>query len=675
MSERRARYQLRIQLLPGPDLPERAAELVTFRREHAIDEAVLFVAAEEWNDGLIDDQQLEAWYAALALAKQTLEAEGITVSLNPWYTVLHTDRGRHMPSGYSFTPMVSPGGRKARAVASFACPNWLAYIRHIYGRLAELGFRVIWIEDDFRYHNHEPLDWGGDFSEAMLGRFAAKIGRPVSREEVVSAILRSGEPHPWRALWLETWREAQLSAVSAIRQSVLAASPDTLLGLMSSHPTSHSIEGRDWDRLFTAMNNGGKVVHRPHFTTYQDSSGVHLARSSFLLDYQKQLRPASLSFEVAPEIENFPMHPFSKSQTVTWGQMALAQVHGSDALHLDLFSFTCSRLADEPWVGPLLDRCKPGLDRLAELFPPALQSSGVGVLWRPDASLHVRTTHGQEMAELSVPLTGAAELLQALGIAVQARAGDVNCLWGPVAWAYSDAELRQLLSGGLWLDAVATAILQQRGFAAYLPAEHGFWWARDDINYSMEHPESTATGLEPRLWLSVNGFTRVAYQSPAPGAREWTSLRDAGGKRIGAGITVCENALGGRVATCPWPLAEEPQAYVLSLHRQKLVQQLIAALCSGKSALPASASGCPYTFPLDMRQGEVRRVALFNASLDAQSPVLQVPGAKAVGSAWLLAPLQPPRRLAATAEVDGAGLRLTAAEPLPFCALAVYELS
>jgi hypothetical protein len=132
MSERRARYQLRIQLLPGPDLPERAAELATFCREHAIDEAVLFVAAEEWNDGLIDDQQLEAWYAALALAKQTLEAEGITVSLNPWYTVLHTDRGRHMPSGYSFTPMVSPGGRKARAVASFACPNWLAYIRHMY---------------------------------------------------------------------------------------------------------------------------------------------------------------------------------------------------------------------------------------------------------------------------------------------------------------------------------------------------------------------------------------------------------------------------------------------------------------------------------------------------------------------------------------------------------------
>jgi len=92
---------------------------------------------------------------------------------------------------------------------------------------------VVWIEDDFRYHNHAPLTWGGDFSNPMLGRFAAKVGRDVSREEVVATILRPGTPHPWRALWQETWQEAQLEAAAAIRDAVLAADADRLLGLMS----------------------------------------------------------------------------------------------------------------------------------------------------------------------------------------------------------------------------------------------------------------------------------------------------------------------------------------------------------------------------------------------------------------------------------------------------------
>ena len=64
---------------------------------------------------------------------------------------------------------------------------------------------------------------------------------------------------------------------------------------------------------------------------YQDSSRGALARSSFMLDCQRDLRPESLRFEVDPEVENFPMGPFSKSDVVTWGQMALAQVHGAYA--------------------------------------------------------------------------------------------------------------------------------------------------------------------------------------------------------------------------------------------------------------------------------------------------------------------------------------------------------
>lgn len=673
MADHRAQYHLRVHLLPGPDIEERAQALARFCREHDIEEAVLFAAGEDWNNGLLTEAEIEEWHHALRVCRDALQAQGVVASLNPWYTVLHTDRGRGMPSDRHFTPMVSPTGVQAKAVASFACPNWKEHITHLYGRWAELGFRVVWIEDDFRYHNHAPLDWGGDFSGAMLGRFAAKVGRDVSREEVVSAILQPGTPHPWRALWLQTWQEAHLEAASAIRDAVVAASPATLVGMMTSHPSNHAVEGRDWTRFFQAVANGGKVVHRPNFAGYQDAARTALARSSFVLDYQKEIRPRSLDIEVTPEIENFPMTPYSKSDAVTWAHMALAQVHGAGAQMLDVFSFTVHHLADEPWVGTMLERARPGLDALADLFPPGLASRGVGVLWRPDASLHVRTAAGKSMSELWVPLTPPADLLQTLGLAVQPRPGRVNCLWGQAAWAYSDDELRDILSGRVWLDGEATAILQQRGFGEHLPARHHHWWGREEINYSLEHPETTAAPAHENVWLSVNGFTRVAYHTLAEGAEEWTTLRDATGKRLGAGTAVGASSLGGRVATCPWPLATEAELYTLSFHRQALAQRLIAAL-AGEGEAPATTVGAAYTFPIDMAGGGMRRLAVFNASFDPQRPLVRVPGARRLAGCRLFTAEGGTGEVTARATRQGDALEVTPDEAIPFCGLAVLAL-
>jgi len=673
MSDRRAQYHLRIQLRPSPDIARRAEALAQFCIDCEIEEAVLFVDAETANNGFLSAGETEDWRAALQHTRDELLARGIAVSLNPWYTVLHTDRGRHQPEGWSFTPMVSPTGEVARTVASFACPRWQQYIAQLYGALSSVGFRVVWIEDDFRYHNHAPLPWGGDFSSAMLSRFAAKVGREVGREEVVANILRPGEPHPWRGLWQETWQDAQIEAASAIRDAVLAADSSSLLGLMSSHPSSHSQEGRDWDRLFRSIEHRGRTVHRPHFAGYQDSTRADLARSSFLLDYQKNLRPADLNVEVTPEIENYPMTPFSKSDTVTWGQMALAQIHGADAQMLDIFSFEVHHIEDEPWVGPFLNRVRPGLDELARAFPASLVTSGVGVLWRPDAALHVRTSGAHDLSELWVPLTPAADVLQAIGVAVQARPGSVNCLWGTVAWAYPDDELRALLAGRLWLDAEAASVLQQRGLGAHLPVAHGHWWGREEMNYSLERPAGAASGLEPHLSMSVNAFGRVAYQTLRPGAEEWTSLCDPHGVRLGPALTVSDNDLGGRVAVSALPLAGEPSSFTLSVSRQRLIQGLIRHLAP-EGALPALVEGSAFTFPVDMHGGDTRRVALFNASLDGQRPIVHLNGAAAVDEARLLTAEGPGGPLAHEVTGVPGGLDVRVTEPLPFCGVAVLTL-
>ena len=378
------RYHLRFQVLPGRNVDRDARALARFCHAHGIEEVVLFFAAEDWNNGLLSAADEDRWFETVRRVKAALNRAGIVVSLNPWGTVVHCDRGRGFPRGRKFQPMVSPLGETSRACASFADPAWRTYIFNLYGRFARLGFRILWVEDDFRYHNHDPLTWGGGFEPAVLDRFARKVRRKTTREEVVRNILKPGAPHPWRAKWMETWREIQLEVAAGIAGAVAHNAPgESRVGLMSSLPSTHSIEGRDWRRLFDALSIAGRVAHRPHFAYYHDAPGRHLSYSFSMLDLQKNFRPADC--ETAPEVENGPWTRWTKSDSQTWAGMALALFYGSDALLLNLFPMSANPADREPEIGELLDRSRAGLEWIAARFPKELTTEGVGAPWRQDA--------------------------------------------------------------------------------------------------------------------------------------------------------------------------------------------------------------------------------------------------------------------------------------------------
>jgi len=122
------RYLLRFQIIPGKDVREDARDLASFCVRHKIEEVVLFFAAEEWNDGLLSASSEKLWFETIKTAKLEIEKHGISVSLNPWMTVLHCDRGRTFPKDRKFQPMVSPCGETSRACASFADERWRQYI-------------------------------------------------------------------------------------------------------------------------------------------------------------------------------------------------------------------------------------------------------------------------------------------------------------------------------------------------------------------------------------------------------------------------------------------------------------------------------------------------------------------------------------------------------------------
>ncbi len=631
-------YHLRFQILPTPRAQQDARDLVAFCRTHKIEEVALFVAAEEWNNGLLSKAEENKWFRAIQTAKAILDKAGIAVSLNPWMTILHCDRGRSFPKDRHFAPLVSPAGEASKACASFADPVFQAYLCRLYARFARLGFRVIWVEDDFRFHNHAPLTWGGGFEPLVLARFARKIGKPATRAEVVAALLKPGKPHPWRAPWQAVWREIHLEVAGQLAAAVgKASNGKTKLGLMSSDPRVHSFEGRDWPALFKALSINGQVAHRPHYAGYSESPGSVKSGSIQMLDLQKQFRLPGC--EVAPEVENFPFNRWSKSDTQTWAEMALCQFNGSDALFLDLFPFSGNRASAEPEIGTLLDASRAALAWIAARFPPSLQSQGVGVPYRTDSGTLARLPKGTDSLwgySSASPFEAGKFLLQ-YGVPMTSRLSSVNAVFGPLMWTFTDSEIDTLLRRGLLLDGESASILEERGFSGLTGVRVRAIKGREEAPYALEEVVSPHTGVAPGFYMNANLIPRMAILSASRGAEVWTRIRQPDGRLFGAGWVVYENRLGGRVATCAAP---DPAQLAACNARQTIAHHLIRWLSKGRFPSPL-VGGAPYLFPMHFKGEAGEWLAVLNGMTDPAHVTLDWPGQRRLNR-WALPPLGKP---------------------------------
>lgn len=598
------RYHLRYQVLPGAD----PRPLADFCVEHGVEEVVLMFGAEELHPGHLLGAEEDLWFELVRSARNVLAECGLSVSLNPWVTTGHADRGRVQDAG--FAPMVSPLGEVSTTTASFACPAWRSWLAAHYGRFAELGFRVLWLEDDLRFHNHSPLTWGGGFEPEMLDRFELLAGEKPTRQELVAAV--TGPPHPWRELLQRTWREAQLEAVDAVRQAVGGRAE---LGVMSSGLGVASVEGRDWAALFERAR-----VHRPHFAPYSDTVGRTLAYSIAMLELQRPLRPPGV--EVAPEVENWKHTEWSKADTQTWSEMVAAHLSGADALLLDVFPFVTGDPRRYPRVGRMLDASRPALD--ATLTPSPV-TAGVGVPWWPSAAASL--PGDGTMEGLTADPLRAADFLLPYGVPIRAGVAPVTALFGELAWAVPDP--LELLRGGLLLDGRAASILAERGFGDLLGVTVAEIVARERPSRT---PYSIERIVDGGALLSVNVQDAVARLRPARAAEVWTEILSPRFEPWGAGRVSFVNALGGRVHTIA---ACAPERLGRCDDGRRLAQEAIGFL-GGDFPM---VTGGPHLLPHLAKVGDRWRLAIANGSADPARPVAGVPSS---ATATLLRPLAPP---------------------------------
>lgn len=614
-------YSLR-RTLPPWKFQETLEDLCRLAPEFKIDEVIVKIDTEEFSHGHPSLEWARAYQEKLFTIKAEMEKRGIVYSLNPWITVGHADRGRddrkRLPG---LECAVGHDGAETHHCACFLSPVWRDHIRKLWTIYAETHPHIMWVEDDIRTFNHEPVEFGC-FCPRHMKLFSERIGRDVTREELVKAILQPGRPHPWRTEYLEMQREIMIETAAFLAKVTHDVSPETCMGLMSSGPRLHCIEGRDWRRFAEALADGRPLYSRPPMSNYCEESmrGFYYSQDSIKLT-RHALPPGAIE---QTECESIPFTRYSKSVVFTFLELAVSVAYGSAGITLNLFDHVGSPMSDEAHFGRMLAEKKPFLNALAHFACRPGKYGGVRLFHHDAYSFRKELEPGAAYGDLQEDGYPLMTVLEAAGVPTSYDDSNILALTGQSARLLSDDELKQLLAQGLLLDGVAARILCERGFGDQIglkridePARRAqLSW----IVSAEEYHNGDFGGARRKFLTSALPFLSAAGRfclfEAADSAQVISSWVDPDAGRKAPAMIAFENDLGGRVVVHG---LEYQSCCGVAFHhpfRREQLQNVVRYLGKGREAMLFRCDGAyPLAWRRDME--DVTVVGCFNLNLDS----------------------------------------------------------
>ena len=358
---------LRLQIVPNFFEEERVSGIIDYCLQYGFQHVMLFINAEDYFVGHMTVDEAKPWVAAIKRTKKRLIEKGIKVSLNPWIEFGHLDRGRKLKEGQNFTTMTDYDGKQCELVACPLCENWRAYYKEFYQYLIrEIEPDTIWVEDDFRLHNHGDLKYGGCFCKLHMQRYNEKLGTTYTREEFTDLLFRKTCDERVRNAWLDVSRETMTDLAEFLGKTVKEVGLNTKVGLMSSAQIRHSMEARDWYAVHKNLAQGGEMINRLHLPCYMEicAKEYYIFFNMFPYVCRSYIPQETI---VLPELENSAFSTFSKDARFLRFQVESAIPLCIDGMTYDIYDFCGNGINEGFGYGEALHSIMPYLNSVINL--------------------------------------------------------------------------------------------------------------------------------------------------------------------------------------------------------------------------------------------------------------------------------------------------------------------
>lgn len=341
---------------------------------------------------------------------------------------------------------------------------------------------VIWIDDDFRLHNHGAstlmLLQGKStytdyycFCDNHINLFNELNGTSFDRETLVKEMLKSGEVSDIRLKYLDFLRDTMTQTAKWISDTVHGVDKNIKIAQMTSSMESHATENRDWKGFLTALSGDHNPITRPHFGPYRETDPKDFA--SCYITLSKSMTALSSSYgdgvEYCPEIENTRFTTWTKSASATAYQLGLSAFMGAKDTTLSIYDLDGGAFFDEPLYRSMLKTKKPVFDKITSLGLDKATLNGVICPLILDAGKRFKTSDGDNFASLGWKNKNVDGFLVRMGIPTRYSAdvlaeNGTFAIDGYSANVLTDEEINHILKQNVLIDGKGAEILINRGF-------------------------------------------------------------------------------------------------------------------------------------------------------------------------------------------------------------------
>lgn len=314
----------------------------------------------------------------------------------------------------------------------------------------------LWVDDDFRAVNHDPVSHGC-FCDGCMALFNERYGTDFDRESLVEAIHKDIEI---RKKHIEFLRSTLGDFMYELGRTVHSEVPDCRMGLQGCANGGYTGFGYGFafDRMKEAT--GFAPFYRAGGGSYNDYSPADFINKSSFIAYQHFMLPDYVE-DRRPEIESLPDVVFGKSIAGTCFETTCYLASGSTAMS---YAILMNDYEPMSWHGEMLSAFASHRKYWEKLSAISKTStiSGLTPFFPKTAYLK----ESKELFDYSKEEKFFAEGLRycAVPVAFTKREEDVYIINGRIAESLSKNETEFLLSKSVVCDGEAVKILNERGF-------------------------------------------------------------------------------------------------------------------------------------------------------------------------------------------------------------------